>query len=231
MITQSSAFIHIKKLFNVLKQIKLWTIEILFPEISLDDVRIHTTLFCARCGARLANNVKICHSQSYRLAAATKYEGAVKEYIWQMKYNCKPGAVQPLINLLARYIKNQPDFLKKIRKFVLIPMPISKERLSERKYNQALIIAEEINNILNLPILKNVLVRVKNTKPQVGLSYQQRKENVKNCFSVVDKSKVCGKNVIIVDDVFTSGSTMDEAVKTLRDAGVRQVIALVIAKR
>jgi ComF family protein len=114
--------------------------------------------------------------------------------------------------------------------FIAAPVPLHRKKEFSRGFNQSRIIAELISKKLNLP-LEDLLVKTRNNKQQAGLkNYEKRKENAAGCFSAVNFGKISGKNIILIDDVFTSGATMNEAVKVLKSAGAKKIIALVAAK-
>lgn len=214
-----------------LKKIEHFIFEILYPTPSLPaDLPIYETLFCPVCKARQARNVKICHKFSqYKLGAATTYsDDTVRKLIWQLKYRGKTGNALLLSRLFNAYFKNLGiGFVD----YFIIPMPLSQKRLRNRGYNQAELIARRIADQLNLPVISNALIRIKNTKPQMEIKdWDERRDNVGGCFGITDALLVENKNIILVDDVFTSGATMSEAVKTLKAAGAKRIIGLVVAK-
>ena len=105
----------------------------------------------------------------------------------------------------------------------------AKER--KRGFNQAKLIAEKASVFLNIPIFNNILVKIRDTKTQTEMeNYREREKNVTGCFAVSNPKLITDKKLILVDDVFTSGATTNEAVRTLRAAGAVKIIALVIAK-
>lgn len=201
----------------------------LFPKKDTAKIQIFNTFFCPLCRARQARGVKICHKDiPYKLAAASRYDGPVKEWIHTLKYRKRRGAIQPIADLLANYL-SQLDFNFKDYSVVPIPMFPKKER--QRGFNQAKLIAEKTAGLLNLPLLENALVKVRDTQSQTELDdYKARVQNIVGCFAVSNPKLVADKKIILVDDVFTSGSTINEAVKTLRSNGVQRIIALVVAK-
>lgn len=218
---------------NIFQKIKNLILDILFPPINLESTAINQTLFCPVCRARQARNVKICHQDApYKLAAAAKYDGQVKDLILSLKYHQNTGALQPLTDLLQRYIKN----LKfssggKITNYIIIPIPMFPDKERQRGFNQATLIAKEMAKILNLPLIENALVKIRDTKAQADLKdWDERKKNLVGCFEVLRPELINKKNLIIVDDVFTSGATLNEAAWTARKAGARRMIGLVIAK-
>jgi len=114
---------------------------------------------------------------------------------------------------------------------LIIPIPLHPSRERGRGFNQSEAIAEEISKTLGVKLMTGNLIRIKNTKPQPEIKgLEKRQENIAGCFAVKNPELIKGKKIIPIDDVFTSGSTMNEAVKILRKAGAARVIGLVIAK-
>ena len=213
-----------------LKKLKNRLLDILFPALELlTDIKINRTLFCSTCRARLADNKKICHkSAQYLLGAATDYNDHVKKLIWRLKYRDRAGFAEPLAQLLARYL----EILNlEIEAYIVIPAPLSQKRFRERGYNQAELIAKIVAEKFNLPMETGALIRQKHTPPQAEVrGWDERKKNIAGCFGVTDPNLIKGKNIILVDDVFTSGATMSEAVHQLKDFGAKKILGLVIAK-
>ncbi len=121
-------------------------------------------------------------------------------------------------------IDNNPDFSK----FHLVPVPLSKKRLKWRGYNQAELIAKELALFFQVPLLINSLLRIKETIPQTQLSIAERKNNLKDAF-LANKS-IEGKNILLIDDIYTSGATMQECAKTLKTSGAKKIIGIVVAR-
>jgi len=122
---------------------------------------------------------------------------------------------------------------------VIIPVPLSKKRERERGFNQATLLAKELSEVIrekhkiDLPVCDKILVRIKNTAPQVNMSHEARIANQKDSYKICDKfdiSQIKQKRILIVDDVMTSGATANECAKVLKDAGVKSVSVVVIAK-
>jgi ComF family protein len=109
----------------------------------------------------------------------------------------------------------------------IIPMPISIERFKERGFNQTEVLCELLDKEL---VRTDILVRVKNTPHQTGLSRENRETNLKAAFQVVDKKVVKGKKVLLIDDIYTTGSTLNESAETLMQAGAKEVYALTLAR-
>ena len=113
---------------------------------------------------------------------------------------------------------------------IIIVVPISKKRQKERGYNQSELIAKEISKMLSIKIEKNIIKKLKNTPPQSSLNKEQRQENIRGVYKVFNIEKIENKNILIIDDIYTTGSTVNECSKMLRKAQPRKVDVLVLAK-
>ncbi len=135
----------------------------------------------------------------------------------------------PLSFLIIEHLQlldNKPDFTD----FIIIPLPLEKRKLKWRGFNQAEEIAKELAKFLNIPILNNILIKTKSTLPQVELAEETRKENIKGAFSVKNNQEIKNKKILLVDDVYTTGSTMEETARVLKTAGAREIVGAVIAR-
>ncbi len=112
----------------------------------------------------------------------------------------------------------------------LIPVPLHQSRLREREYNQSAISASVISSKFSIPLMTDVLLRQRYTKPQVELGFRERKENVTGAFSIQNNEVIKGKNIILVDDVYTTGSTVNECAKALKKNGAGKVYVVTIAR-
>ena len=196
----------------------------------LSKIQIHTTLFCPICRLRLADNKKVCHKETkYLLAAATNYNNeVVKNLIHYFKYKSWSKLQKPLGDILLRYLQ---ILNLQLENYLIIPIPLSRDRQKERGFNQSLLLAKLVADNYQCGLIDNALKRIKNTKIQAELKdFEDRRQNVENCFSIDRPELIKDKNIILVDDVYTSGATINEAAKILRAHGARKIIALVVAK-
>ena len=233
-----------------LKTIKDVILDVLFPALCLNcesvleggdkaknlcgncfrAIALYDTLVCPTCGARFAENKKICHKDApFRLAAAARYdEPIVKKLVHLLKYKSLRAAAAPLGHILNAYLERLPV---NFSNYVLVPIPLHKERERLRGFNQAELIAERVAARFKIPIVANAIARIKNNPPQAEMKDAvSRAENMKNCFEIKSPEPVRGKNVLIIDDVFTTGATIGEAVKTLKQAGAKRAVAGVLAR-
>jgi ComF family protein len=152
----------------------------------------------------------------------------LKKIIHGLKYRFVEDLAAPLGALLVRELEKiqeqtgAPDFI--------MPIPLHKKRLLERGFNQSELLALKIREYFGWPVEKEVLVRSRMTASQVKLDEVGRKENVKSAFSIIDASKILNKKVVLVDDVTTTGATMEECAKVLKAAGAREVLGIALAK-
>ncbi len=136
--------------------------------------------------------------------------------------------LKKLSPLFIKCLKQSPlalNYLTK-NKFVLVPIPLSRQKLAKRGFNQAELIAQELVLAFNWP-LKNILKKVKNNPSQTNLNREQRKLNVQNIFQIKEQPPA---NVILVDDVLTTGATLEQAANVLQQAGVKKIWAIVLAQ-
>ncbi|MBN1663771.1 MAG: ComF family protein [Deltaproteobacteria bacterium] len=156
-----------------------------------------------------------------------RYEEPLLSCIHQFKYNANIGAGRRLGKLMAQY--EYPAF--RISDYsLIIPIPLHLKRLRERGFNQSLILAKEIAKQHHLPVDFMNLKRQVYTKPQVNLGKDERQANVRGAFKAVDAGRINGEKIILVDDVYTTGSTVRECATVLMKAGAQDVAVLTLAR-
>jgi ComF family protein len=165
-----------------------------------------------------------------RIYSASYYSGEViKRVISEIKYHFQIREIcLPLVALILIHLKLIG--FKFTDEMIIIPVPIHKSREKWRGFNQAKEIAKIIAEKTYLPYYPDNLIKIKKTKTQVGLKRKERLENLKNCFSILDSSKIRGKTVLLIDDVYTTGATMEECAKILKEAGAKNVYGITAAR-
>ena len=113
---------------------------------------------------------------------------------------------------------------------LLLPVPLHIKRLRDRGFNQSLLLAKEMGKKYKLPVNFSLLKRCKFTLTQTGLNKAEREKNIKGAFVVTDKKKVAGENIILIDDVYTTGATINECAKVLLKAGAQKVAVLTLSR-
>lgn len=154
------------------------------------------------------------------------FDDCYKTLIHRFKYDRKIPLGKRLAQSLGEKIASDKNLSNCD---LVIPVPLHRARKRERGFNQSEILAEGMSNVINVAVLKDVLKRKKNTKDQTLLNVQQRKENVEGAFTVTRPDKVIGKHIILVDDVMTTGATLNECAKMLLEAGAERIFAVTLA--
>lgn len=208
----------------------------LFPQKCLGCGREREAL-CRECLAKI--DMPSLPKEGEIFSAADYGDETAKKAIWMLKYRGAKNLAEPLAEMLNTRcltkleIRNTGDWL-------IVPVPLSKNRLKERGYNQAELIAKHLFEKLKSKtdfdstearLRCDVLYKIKDTPAQV--SVKNRKERLKNldgAFAVKNPELVEGKNIILIDDVSTTGATLREVRKTLKLAGAKKIIALVVAR-
>ena len=165
------------------------------------------------------------------LFAALSYEESLaKLLIHQLKYPpfLKDLSSQSAFLICAHIALARPE--QDFSDFVIIPIPLHKRRLKWRGYNHAEELARQLGRAFSLPVVTDVLVKTKHTTPQANLGKEKRLANMKGAFQVRDLHAVAAKNILLVDDVYTTGATMDECALVLKKAGANQVLGAVVAR-
>ncbi|MEM0908534.1 MAG: ComF family protein [Pseudomonadota bacterium] len=157
--------------------------------------------------------------------AAVTFDPVSRRLVHHLKYHDVPGVAQLMAGLMANAVRDVTD-----QADCLIPVPLHRARLASRRFNQAALIAEHLAPLVDLPIARYAVQRVRRTPHQVGLTREERASNLHNAFSVKQREPIAGRRVVIVDDVLTSGATADALALTLRAAGARSVGVAVFAR-
>ncbi|MBJ6801221.1 ComF family protein [Geomonas propionica] len=201
----------------------------------LGKISFLSSPLCTCCGAPFAtaNGVDhtcgacLSHPPFHTCRSAAVLAGPLQELIHRFKYGGKMHLANPL-GLLA--FQRLEQFLGEAGGECVVPVPLHRKRLRQRGYNQSQLIGEVLGKKLRVPQVVGNLRRVRWTDPQTGLDAGDRVTNVKGAFAVRDPKALAGKRVLLVDDVFTTGSTLAACVDALRDADVAAVLAVTVAR-
>jgi ComF family protein len=187
---------------------------------------------CSRCGAPIQDGpCAECFGIEYAFDAARAvgvYDGPLREAIHQLKYSGHRVLAPVLGGLLVDHLRGRSGFIQRIG--CIVPMPIHTSRRRQRGFNQSALLAEPVGRAFALPVVERALIRTHATRPQVDLPIEMRRENVEGAFQVAGADAVAGRSVLLIDDVFTTGSTADSAARALRDAGAREIHVLTLAR-
>jgi len=198
----------------------------------MDKIESVPKPYCERCGHPLVRqkcgNCMDTRRGFTRARAAGEYSGVLREAIHRFKYNGHRILAAPLAGILWKYLQEECDF-KWRSADLIIPVPMHSVRQRLRGYNQSELLAAELSRLISVPVEKCAITRIMRRMRQVELSREDRRLNVKGAFKVRDSSKFAGKTVLLIDDVATTCSTVNECALALRDAGAFRVYVLCLA--
>jgi ComF family protein len=199
--------------------------------------------FCYQCGKPLSPMVSfeekaLCTSCSvkkkhlYFNRSIAYYQDVMRKCIHLLKYKKQVKLIQPLGKLIVDFLEySNPYNLKEID--LIIPIPLFKDDFEKRGFNQSALLAKYVAGYFSIKYCENWLIKDKRNASQVGLSKNERKNNVKGVYTVDASWSCCKKdiyNVLLIDDIFTTGATIEACCKELKRAGVKNVFALTLAR-
>ncbi len=218
---------------GILQSVSDALLGILFPDRCVGCAAADT-LLCPTCAAampahpqpprRVARGTAQPHHTLDSLAIAYTYGGVMRTAIQTLKYRRVRRMAQPLAELLYAYVQRHP-----LAADMLLPVPIHAQRKAARGFNQSDLLAHHLAARLRVPVATTALVKVRDTRPQVGLDRAARQSNIAAAF-LWQAPHVPPARVLLVDDVVTTGATLLECASVLRAAGCREVHALVLAQ-
>jgi competence protein ComFC len=213
--------------------VKSFILDLLYPQFCFNCGKEGSYL-CQDCQSilEILNTHQKHQTQNLKdLYFALPYQNLlIKNLIQKFKYQpFVKELAQPLTSLIITHFQlldKKPNFSD----FILIPVPLEKRKLKSRGFNQTEEIGKKLSKFLKIPLLNNVLAKIKETPPQVDLSDEERKENIKGVFVVRNGGLIKYRKILLVDDIYTTGSTLEECAKVLKEAGVKENIGIVVAR-
>ena len=205
---------------------------LLFPNVCGICKRLSPNDICPKCGQLLKKlaeaKVQDCTNKTYEeYAYLFKYEGIIRERLIEYKF-CEAGYLYKTFATAILKNNKMCSFIKKYD--IIIPVPVHKKRKRQRGYNQTELVARKVSKELDKQFEIDVLIKTKNTKPQSTLNKEARKANAKDVYQLQNKEKISGKKILLLDDIFTTGSTASEASRVLLMAKPQKIGVLTIAK-
>jgi len=185
---------------------------------------------CPGCGKPQASGIlcPICRQRQTEIdgiRSPFRFAEVIREAIHQLKYRNLKAISPCLAALLADYLQSNP-----LPGEALVPVPLHPRRLRERGYNQSSLLARELGKLINLPVIEDCLIRIKEAQPQVRTAtVEDRRKNVIDAF-MCQNGKGGGKQIILVDDVCTSGATLESCASALKSEGATSVWGLTLAR-
>ena len=197
--------------------------------------------YCIKCGKPLLltdffkQNGKIlcldCKRKKYSFEFCRSigiYDKVLKKCIHLFKYYGEKKLAKPLGKLMVDYLLRNNEFKKKVD--LIIPVPLHKDNLRKRGFNQSGLLSKIIGDYFSIPVGESVLIKKKTTLFQVNLSKKEREKNILKAFSVERPEEINGKNILILDDVFTTGTTVEECAKELIKSRANNIFVLTLAR-
>lgn len=209
----------------------------MYPQICSICGKLNKKSLCNKCKNKLEKDFKF-KTDNYEEDKSKnflehhyffKYENLIRSQILSLKFQEKPYYYKTI----ASFLENKQKSFEKLKKYdIILIVPISKQRKKERGYNQSELIAKEISKIISVKIAKNKIIKIKNIQPQSTLNKQQRVENIKQAYKVKNVENIKNKKILIFDDIYTTGSTVNECARILNEAGIerKNIGVLTIAK-
>jgi ComF family protein len=210
--------------------------------------QIHPILgkVCSVCGERVLSSYAIIDPDGLRRCPVCRraerpfaralaygsYDGGLRELVHLLKYNGVRPAANVLGRILAEVIAGLEPVFEQVP-VVVIPVPLFKARRRHRGFNQAELIARaaiKVYPVRSLQLALDILQRKRDTHSQIGLTNHQRRENLRGAFAVTRAAEVTGREVLLVDDVYTTGTTASECARVLRRAGAAKVWVATVAR-
>jgi len=185
---------------------------------------------CPKCG-RPQTDGKLCsgcagwQAKIDGIRSPFRFDGAIRQAIYELKYHNLRAIATPLAELMQQYLITNP-----IPAEILVPVPLHRKRLRERGYNQSGLLTRELSKLINLPTIDDCLIRQRHAPPQARTSnVEERRSNIADAFACLDR-RLRDKQVLLIDDVATSGATLDACAEAIKTAGASSVWGLVMAR-
>ena len=208
-------------------------LDLIYPNVCGFCGKINKDCFCEECEKQI-KPMLLCNIDKYKDKFYSehlylfKYQGQIRNYILNYKFNDKSYIYRTFSKIFSKNEKVCRFFEKYD---IIIPVPIHNKRMNLRGYNQSELIAREISkNFINIKLENDILLKIKNTNPQSTLSREERIINSKHVYEIRNKEKIKMKNIILLDDIYTTGSTADECSKILKLSGANNIGIITLAK-
>jgi len=196
-----------------------------------DLTTLDKTLVCLRCGVPLKDGGAHCFNcrgskaAKYKcsfIRSSLKFTPSSRALVHALKYQKYVQVADFFAPFLYKTYLANPEYFEAD---YIVPVPIHKSRLKERGFNQSFLLARGLSGLCKIPC-RELLIRTKKTKSQTSMGRQERLLNIKEAFACADSAAVKRKAIILIDDVCTTGATLEECAVTLKAAGAREVLAI-----
>lgn len=188
---------------------------------------------CPTCGKPVyngstSNKCSYCINNTFYFTKAfspLEFTGLLRDAVYRFKFKSKPYMYKSFGEFMVKSIEKENIGLIDL----IVPVPLHRRRKAERGYNQSELLAKYISSKLDIPVDCKNLIKIKSTEPQTKLDRLERQKNMINAFEVKDKRVFENKRILLVDDIFTTGATVNECSKTLLGSGASEVVVITIA--
>lgn len=207
-------------MLKILNLVKEWTLDILLPRFCIG---------CGREGLYICKDCEIFLSEVENtipgLTSVWEYEGLMEKLIYKIKFDGMYHIIDELVEKALEKVR-----LNLLKDTVITFVPMWKKKEKQRGFNQSELIAQKLSRLLHL-VEQPLLEKVEDNKSQVGLGPKEREENVRGAFCVTLDVTQSPENVLLVDDVYTTGATIRECTKVLKKAGVKDIWTFTLARK
>lgn len=209
------------------------------------QVQPYSGVECAQCGLFLGSALPLhgtalcgfCRRESFEFDQARSfgwYDGVLGDLVRRFKYDSWHPLARPLARCLqvasTRFATSGGAGGVAVKFDLIVPVPLHRNRQRSRGYNQSQLLAEELSRLTGVRLAGKDCVRIRDTKPQTGLRGNERRRNMRGAFAVPKPEHVRGASILLVDDVLTTGATLDACAVALRQAGAETLRALTLAR-
>ena len=197
-------------------------LDLIFPPHCEVCRRLGPEIMCDNC----IKNISYLQPAAFTHAVGI-YEGPLKTAIHRFKFKKRSALAEPLGVLMAKYLSRHLDMHNMD---MIIPVPLYERRLRERGFNQSELLGAIITKYYEVPTVSGLLSRVRDTHPQFDLHPAERVKNIREAFALKGPHLIKGKNLLLVDDIFTTGATVSECTRVLKTGGARSVHVLTLSR-
>lgn len=196
----------------------------------MDKPKLLTPPWCMRCGRKTEEGEEYCRDCREREhlfdrgRALYEYD-SVAESIYRLKYGGRREYADFYGEQIVEYLG---DFIRDMGPEAIVPIPLHRRRRAVRGYNQAELLARAAGDRMSIPVYSRLLVRVRDTAPQKELNREERQNNLKRAFNI-PRNDVKLKRILVFDDIYTTGTTLDEAARALKAAGAEEIRFITLA--
>ena len=208
-------------------------LNLIYPPVCGFCNKIYKESLCKKCEIKIKeyeiNSIRKVKDKYFdELLCLFNYKDIIRKTIIKYKFQNKVYLYKTFSKIILKN-KKICGFLKKYD--IIIPVPISKRRKQKRGYNQSYLIAKEIEKFTNLKCENKCLIKQKDTIEQSKLNKNERKINIQGAYKIIHKEKILNKKILLLDDIYTTGNTVNECAKILKQTGIKKIRCINNCKR